>query len=95
MRITKEQFAGVDQYKYSGVDKSVVSKHVLGPFWTWLVTLFPMKVAPNTVSSNQRPATPKGELLPPSSRHAAFRLPQQDSGLRGSLLSRLLLDVHL
>ncbi|RXK39609.1 ethanolaminephosphotransferase [Tremella mesenterica] len=50
MRITKAQFAGVDQYKYSGVDKSVLSKHVLGPFWTWLVTLFPMKVAPNTIT---------------------------------------------
>ena len=51
MRITKAQLAGVDQYKYSGVDKSVVSKHVLGPFWTWLVTLFPKTLAPNMVRS--------------------------------------------
>jgi hypothetical protein len=50
MRITKAQLAGVDKYKYSGVDKSVVSKHVLGPFWTWLVTCFPKTLAPNTVS---------------------------------------------
>lgn len=50
MRITKKQLAGVDQYKYSGVDKSVLSKYVLGPFWTWLVTLFPRSLAPNTVS---------------------------------------------
>ena len=50
MRITKKQLAGVDQYKYSGIDKSVLSKHVLGPFWTWLVTCFPLTLAPNTVS---------------------------------------------
>lgn len=50
MRITKQQLAGVDQYKYSGIDKSVLSKHVLGPFWTWLVTCFPLTLAPNTVS---------------------------------------------
>lgn len=49
MRITKAQFKGLDQYKYSGVDKSVVSKHILGPFWTWLVTCFPRTLAPNTV----------------------------------------------
>ncbi|WRT65238.1 uncharacterized protein IL334_002181 [Kwoniella shivajii] len=50
MRITKKQLAGLDQYKYSGIDKSVVSKHVLGPFWTWLVTLFPLSLAPNTIT---------------------------------------------
>ncbi|WVW78960.1 hypothetical protein I302_100923 [Kwoniella bestiolae CBS 10118] len=50
MRITKKQLAGLDQYKYSGVDKSVLSKHVLGPFWTWLVTLFPKTLAPNTIT---------------------------------------------
>ena len=50
MRISKAQLAGIDQYKYSGVDKSVVSRHVLGPFWTWLVTLFPLTLAPNTAS---------------------------------------------
>ncbi|WWC87383.1 uncharacterized protein L201_002272 [Kwoniella dendrophila CBS 6074] len=50
MRITKKQLAGIDKYKYSGVDKSILSKHVLGPFWTWLVTLFPKTLAPNTIT---------------------------------------------
>ncbi|RSH90063.1 hypothetical protein EHS25_001396 [Saitozyma podzolica] len=50
MRITKAQFKGLDQYKYSGVDKSVVSRHVLGPFWTWLVTCFPRTMAPNSIT---------------------------------------------
>lgn len=50
MRITKAQLKGLDQYKYSGIDKSVVSRYALGPFWTWLVTIFPRSLAPNTVS---------------------------------------------
>jgi hypothetical protein len=54
MRITKKQLAGVDQYKYSGVDKSILSRYVLGPFWTWLVTCFPRTLAPNMVSGTRR-----------------------------------------
>lgn len=50
MRITKAQYKGLDAYKYSGMDKSVVSRYILGPFWTWLVTLFPRNLAPNMVS---------------------------------------------
>lgn len=50
MRITKSQFTGLDAYKYSGIDKSVVSKYILGPFWAWLVTLFPKNIAPNTIT---------------------------------------------
>ncbi|OWZ66331.1 hypothetical protein AYX14_03140 [Cryptococcus neoformans] len=50
MRITKAQFTGLDAYKYSGIDKSVVSKYILGPFWAWLVTLFPKNIAPNTIT---------------------------------------------
>lgn len=38
------------EYKYSGTDKSLVSKYVLGPYWTWLVELFPKSVAPNTIT---------------------------------------------
>lgn len=37
-------------YKYSGTDKSLVSKYLLGPYWNWLVTLFPTSVAPNTIT---------------------------------------------
>jgi ethanolaminephosphotransferase len=50
MRLTKAHLAGLDQYKYSGVDKSIVSRHVLGHWWNWLVTLFPRTLAPNAVS---------------------------------------------
>ncbi|KAJ2912227.1 hypothetical protein MD484_g8183, partial [Candolleomyces efflorescens] len=37
-------------YKYRGADKSLVSRYVLNPFWTWFVTLWPLSVAPNTRS---------------------------------------------
>ena len=50
MRITKAQFAGLDQYKYSSIDQSFLSRRVLGPWWNWLVTLFPYNLAPNAVS---------------------------------------------
>jgi ethanolaminephosphotransferase len=49
MRITKAQYKGLDAYKYSGMDKSVVSRYILGPFWNWLVLLFPTNLAPNMV----------------------------------------------
>ena len=49
MRITKAQYKGLDGYKYSGTDKSVVSLYILGPFWNWLVLLFPTNLAPNMV----------------------------------------------
>eukprot|EP00850_Spirogloea_muscicola_P017285 SM000147S01104 [mRNA] locus=s147:25909:30376:- [translate_table: standard] len=38
------------KYKYSGLDKSYVSKYVLNPFWQRFVLIFPLWVAPNTVT---------------------------------------------
>ncbi|KAJ7077596.1 CDP-alcohol phosphatidyltransferase-domain-containing protein [Mycena crocata] len=38
------------KYSYKGVDKSPLSKHVLNPFWTWFVTLWPLSIAPNTIT---------------------------------------------
>lgn len=37
-------------YKYSGTDKSLLSRYVLNPFWNWFVTLWPTNVAPNTIT---------------------------------------------
>lgn len=31
--------------------RSVISNYVLNPFWTWFVTLWPLSIAPNMVSS--------------------------------------------
>ncbi|SNX82428.1 related to EPT1 - sn-1,2-diacylglycerol ethanolamine- and cholinephosphotransferase [Melanopsichium pennsylvanicum] len=48
--IPKSRVDNLHLYKYSGTDKSLVSKHILGPYWNWLVTLFPTSVAPNTIT---------------------------------------------
>ncbi|KAL1915764.1 uncharacterized protein VTP21DRAFT_6523 [Calcarisporiella thermophila] len=37
-------------YRYSGVDHSLLSKYVLGPYWINLVKLFPTSVAPNLIT---------------------------------------------
>lgn len=34
-----------------GLCRSLISRFVLNPYWTWFVTLWPLSVAPNTVSS--------------------------------------------
>ncbi|SCV67778.1 BQ2448_5389 [Microbotryum intermedium] len=47
------------KYKYSSTDKSLTSKYVLNPYWSWLVTLFPETMAPNAI-------TLLLTLLPPS-----------------------------
>ncbi|WFC99756.1 ethanolaminephosphotransferase [Malassezia yamatoensis] len=41
---------GIHKYKYSGEDHSLVSKYVLGPYWNWLITWFPLWIAPNTIT---------------------------------------------
>lgn len=43
--IPTEYRANLSKYKYSGVDESLVSKYVLGPYWTKLVTFFPLSMA--------------------------------------------------
>jgi ethanolaminephosphotransferase len=48
--VSPQQLANLRQYKYSGIDKSITSKYILNPFWTWLVTLWPKVIAPNTIT---------------------------------------------
>lgn len=43
--IPEESLKGLHLYKYGGVDKSLVSKYVLGPYWNNLVKIFPLWVA--------------------------------------------------
>lgn len=38
------------KYKYSSTDKSLTSKYILNPYWSWLVTLFPKSMAPNAIT---------------------------------------------
>ncbi|KAG0302702.1 hypothetical protein BGZ98_007293 [Dissophora globulifera] len=48
--IPPEYRQNLSKYKYSGVDDSLLSKYVLGPYWTKLVTFFPITMAPNTIT---------------------------------------------
>ncbi|OBZ79805.1 hypothetical protein A0H81_01304 [Grifola frondosa] len=48
--IPQHTLDNLKKYAYKGVDKSLVSRYVLNPFWTWLVTLWPTWVAPNTIT---------------------------------------------
>ncbi|KAJ7508427.1 Choline/ethanolaminephosphotransferase [Mycena galericulata] len=48
--IPRDALENLKKYSYKGVDKSLVSKYVLNPFWTWFVTLWPLSVAPNTIT---------------------------------------------
>eukprot|EP00158_Paraphelidium_tribonemae_P005070 Partr_v1_DN27141_c0_g2_i5_m15773 putative phosphotransferase 1 len=50
MYIDPEKLPNLKLYKYSAVDKSQLSKYVLQPYWTWLVTWFPLTIAPNLIT---------------------------------------------
>ncbi|PFH47783.1 hypothetical protein AMATHDRAFT_151285 [Amanita thiersii Skay4041] len=48
--ISPESLANLEKYSYKGVDKSLLSRYVLSPYWNWLITLWPRTVAPNTIT---------------------------------------------
>nr|GAT52559.1 predicted protein [Mycena chlorophos] len=48
--IPRDALPNLHKYAYKGVDKSLTSKYILNPFWTWFVTLWPLNVAPNTIT---------------------------------------------
>jgi hypothetical protein len=48
--LSEEQLQNLRNYKYSGVDKSFVSRYILQPYWNRLVQLFPLWVAPNLIT---------------------------------------------
>ncbi|KAJ3547758.1 hypothetical protein NM688_g5370 [Phlebia brevispora] len=48
--ISSAALENLKKYQYKGVDKSLLSRYVLNPYWTWLVTLWPKWVAPNVIT---------------------------------------------
>jgi ethanolaminephosphotransferase len=40
----------LQEYRYAGQDKSLVSKYLLNPFWTRLAARFPATMAPNAIT---------------------------------------------
>jgi ethanolaminephosphotransferase len=43
--IPKDRLSGIDRYRYEGVDKSLMSRYILTPYWNHLVQLFPLWMA--------------------------------------------------
>lgn len=50
MYLSKQNLDNLKLYKYSSVDKSLVSRYILRPYWTWFLTLFPKSMAPNLIT---------------------------------------------
>ncbi|KAG1145566.1 hypothetical protein G6F37_011159 [Rhizopus arrhizus] len=48
--IPKDRLSGIDRYRYEGVDKSLMSRYILTPYWNHLVQLFPLWMAPNMIT---------------------------------------------
>jgi len=48
--IPQNALNNLNKYAYKGVDKSILSKYILNPYWNQLVKLWPKWVAPNTIT---------------------------------------------
>lgn len=49
--VRQDKLPGLKQYKYSGVDHSLLSKYILKPFYTnFVINCFPMGMAPNLIT---------------------------------------------
>lgn len=48
--LTRDHLAGFDKYKYTCVDTSWFSNHIMHPFWNWIVKFVPPYVAPNLIT---------------------------------------------
>lgn len=51
MYVRQEQLPRLKEYKYSGVDRSLVSRYILKPYWwSQVIELFPLSMAPNAIT---------------------------------------------
>lgn len=48
--LTKEELIGFNNYKYSSLDTSPIAVYISHPFWNWLVTFYPLWIAPNVLT---------------------------------------------
>jgi ethanolaminephosphotransferase len=48
--ISEEALENLKYYKYASIDKSLISKYILRPYWEWMTTLFPLWMAPNLIT---------------------------------------------
>lgn len=51
MKFSKSDIAGLKAYRYSGIDKSLISVYFLNPYWwSQLIKIFPLWFAPNLIT---------------------------------------------
>ncbi|KEG09725.1 aminoalcohol phosphotransferase [Trypanosoma grayi] len=48
--IPPEYMPNLAKYKYSGSDSSIVGRYIMQPYWSFIVSLVPMTVAPNAIT---------------------------------------------
>ncbi|KAI9248050.1 CDP-alcohol phosphatidyltransferase-domain-containing protein [Phascolomyces articulosus] len=48
--LSKEKLSNLKYYKYSSIDRSLLSRYVLRHYWDWAIGLFPMNMAPNLIT---------------------------------------------
>lgn len=48
--LSQQALKNLKKYSYKGVDESLVSHYVLTPYWNWFIKLFPLTIAPNTIT---------------------------------------------
>lgn len=48
--LSQPALKNLKKYSYKGVDESLVSRYLLTPYWNWFIKLFPLTIAPNTIT---------------------------------------------
>jgi len=48
--IPTDNLKSLDNYKYVGIDRSLVANYIMQPFWRWVVNFLPTFMAPNLVT---------------------------------------------
>ncbi|KAG2144675.1 CDP-alcohol phosphatidyltransferase-domain-containing protein [Suillus bovinus] len=48
--LSQPALKNLKKYSYKGVDESLVSHYLLTPYWNWFIKLFPLTIAPNTIT---------------------------------------------
>lgn len=48
--LSQSALKNLKKYSYKGVDESLVSHYLLTPYWNWFIKLFPLTIAPNTIT---------------------------------------------
>ncbi|OJA19270.1 hypothetical protein AZE42_04494 [Rhizopogon vesiculosus] len=48
--LSQSALKNLKKYSYKGVDESLVSRYLLTPYWNWFIKLWPLTIAPNTIT---------------------------------------------